>query len=752
MIEDLELLQLFKAESAEHLARLDDGLLRLEKTPDDRSLLEDVFRESHSLKGAARMLGLFKIENAVHGLESILNIVRHSEVSITADSIESMNVTLKMLRKLVQEEISGESSISETSQKIVELPVTLKPFIIEESENTPITPIVMPPLPVFKPDKLVSSPQMGTSENSESEQVSEPFYIETVRVETRKLDDLLTLVGELSVIEGRLQHRLLLMDTLSDQLTQLERHHKKLQLSLHGVEIGTKIAEALHLENDMLSRFGEQFKGARDDIYEDGARLEITVNTLEERIHTARLLPLSTMFSLFPRMVRDLAKQQNKQVQFLIEGGDIKVDKRILEEMKDPLMHLIRNSIDHGIESPEDRQRLGKTTIGKLWLRASRKGNAVIFEVRDDGNGLDLDAIKRVTMERGLHDAVTLAAMSKSQLQHLIFLPGFSTSQFITELSGRGVGMDVVRINVERTKGSIQVESVAGTMMSVKLTLPVSLAATRLLLARVAERLYGLPVDFVYTSIRVYEKDVFKLEGHFAVLLNNEPIIAARLSDLLELPVEKKNMTHDWHVCIVLQVGDERLGLFVDDLLAEEEVVSKPLGAPLVRVRNVTSLAILGSGEICAVLNPADLMRSAHKVNVNLYDQEQNNHHDVMMPSILLVEDSVLIRAMEKRILESGGYEVITAVDGVDALNILKNRSFAAVVTDIIMPNMDGLTLTERIRAMPIYKDLPIILVTSLASNEDKRRGLDLGANAYIPKPSFDQSILLETLKRLVAI
>jgi two-component system chemotaxis sensor kinase CheA len=278
-----------------------------------------------------------------------------------------------------------------------------------------------------------------------------------------------------------------------------------------------------------------------------------------------------------------------------------------------------------------------------------------------------------------------------------------------------------------------------------------NLATTRVLLASAGGRLFGLPVESVHTSLRVREADVFTLEGRLAVLLDGQPVIAARLKDLLELPaVKEAAAAPDILACIVIQAGDERLGLLADDLLSEEEVVAKPLGAPLKRVRNVSALAVLGSGDICVVLNPADLLRSAHKEMGIAELATRSEGTKAARPAVLLVEDSALIRAMEKRILEDGGYEVVATVDGVDALNTLGSRPFAAVVSDIMMPNMNGLDLTVHIRAQPRHKELPVILVTSLASDEDKRRGLDVGANAYIPKPSFDQRVLLDTLKRLI--
>lgn len=745
MIEDPELFRLFRAECEEHLARLDDGLLRLEKTPADPPLLEELFRESHSLKGAARMLGLAGIETAAHRLESILNAARKGEAPLTPEAIEHLGAALGDLRRHAQKVFAGEHQspapgavppaptlvVSEASLATASLPATAGP---------PPAPVVTP---AIAPAASAVTPAAAPAVSAEA------FRIETVRVETRKLDDLLTQVGELSVIDGRAQHRLALMEELLAQWAALERDRRK-RAAAPSARHGT--------ESAALVIFGGLLQQARDALFDDGARLESIVKLLEDHVRSMRLLPLSTVFALFPRMLRDMAKAQGKEAELVLEGGDITVDKRILEEMKDPLMHLIRNAIDHGIEPPAERQRLGKPRGATVQLRALRDNANVLLEVQDDGRGLDPTAIRQEAKKRRLHDEATLDAMSPAQLQQLIFTPGFSTRTYVTELSGRGVGLDVVRVNVERMKGGIRLESAVGQGLTVRLRLPLSLATTRLLLASAGGRLYGLPVEFVHTSRRVRESDLFTLEGRLAVLFDGQPVMAARLADLLELPVAQEGSERvaakpDTLACIVLQVGDERLGLLADDLPAEEEVVPKPLGAPLRRVRNVAALAMLGSGDICVVLNPADLLHSAHRAGAEMRNANAGMPGEATAaarPAVLLVEDSALIRAMEKRILEGGGYDVVTAVDGVDALNALGGRPFAAVVSDIMMPNMDGLALTARIRAEPRYRELPVILVTTLASDEDKRRGLDAGANAYIPKPSFDQRVLLDTLTRLV--
>ncbi len=721
MIADAELRRLFRAESGEHLARLDDGLLRLEGTPADPALLEEVFRESHSLKGAARMLGLSRIELAAHGFETILNAARKGESTLTPATVEHLNAALVDLRRHVAEALADEASAGAPAAPAA---AARMPGAAEPAASPPLRPAAAA--------APAGEAALAPREQRQSATDAEPFHIETVRVETRRLDELMTQAGELAVIRGQAQHRRALLDELQEQWAALERGR---------TQEGARRAAA--------QRFGHRLKQARDALVDDAARLAFTAGQVEERVRNMRLLPLSTLFALFPRMVRDLARTLGKEVALTIEGGDIAVDKRILEEMKDPLMHLVRNAVDHGIEPPDERERTGKPRCGTIRLGAARENADVLIEVRDDGRGLDAAAIHREAGRQRLADDKTLAAMTPEQLQQLVFQPGFSTSVFVTELSGRGVGLDVVRINVERLKGGIRLESAPGKGLTVRLRMPLSLATARLLLARAGRGLYGLPVDCVHAAWRLRESEVFALEGRPAVLFDGQPTMVARLADLLELPAEPEGKQPDVACCVLIELENERLGLLADDLPAEEEVVPKPLGAPLRRVRNVAALAMLGSGEICAVLNPADLMRSARRSG-QVARRSFAAERAPARPAVLLAEDSALIRAMEKRILEDAGYEVTTAVDGIDALNALASRSFAAVVTDIVMPNMDGLTLTGRIRADPRCQALPVILVTTLASDEDKRRGLEAGANAYLPKPTFDQRVLLDTLKRLI--
>ena len=762
---DPELLQLFKAESEEHLAHLDEGLLRLEKSASDPVLLEELFREAHSLKGAARMLGLSRIEGAAHKLESQLNAARKGEAA--PDLHDGLNQGLVDLRRLVAQALAGMAPPTTMSATVAPTAPAMTSAAMSVTTSAPMsaTQVLPPPQPTVASDSAPEAARPASAPLSLSgtsaaapETAVQPiarvpasaaparadaaFVIETVRVDTRKLDALLTQVGELTVLQGRGRHRLDLIDRLQEEWSAYARDKSQ-----------RDAASVKHMS--------ELLKQARDTLYEDDAHLEALTNQLSDHVSGLRLLPLSTIFALFPRTVHDLSREQGKEVELQIEGGDVAVDKRIVEAMKDPLMHLIRNAIDHGIEAPEQRERAGKPRAGSIRLTAARDGGKVSMHVTDDGRGLDVAAIRRAASRHGMHDEKSLAEMTTEQMQQLIFQSGFSTSEYVTELSGRGVGLDVVRTNVERLKGQIHLSSRVGQGLDVHIQLPIGVATVRLMVARVGNGLYGLPIEGIQGTRRIHSADIFSLEGSSAVMHAGRAVQVARLADLLQLPAQPQALdeprtTRDDNAamaCIVLQIGQDSVAVLADDLLSEENVLPKPLGMPLRRVRNVSALAILGNGEICPILDMGDLLRAmrsrAKPVPTSASALASNAKPHSRIP-VLLAEDSALVRAMEKRILEDAGYEVTVAVDGLDALNQIGTHPFAALISDIVMPHLDGLTLTERLRAQPRFKDLPIILVTTLSSDEDKRRGLEAGANAYLPKPTFDQRILLDALNRLV--
>jgi two-component system chemotaxis sensor kinase CheA len=493
----------------------------------------------------------------------------------------------------------------------------------------------------------------------------------------------------------------------------------------------------------------------RNKTNECTTRLEIVANELESGVTSLRLLPLSTIFNLFPRTVRDLAKQQGKEVNLQIEGGETSVDKRILEEMKDPLMHILSNAIDHGVETPEERQQLGKSPTATISLRGYQTGNTITIEVSDDGRGLDIEAIKRSALRRGIRSQAELLRMSTAEIQTLIFAPGFSTRKAVTEISGRGVGLDVVRANVERLKGTIQVEFTPGQGCLFRITVNNILATTQVLIVQVNEHPYAIPIGFVETMLLVSPQEIFTDEGSQTFSFQGQSVSVVWLADLLGLPVKVPTSTQALNTaaktipCMILQIGSERLGLLVNTVLEQQDIVVKPQSKLLKRIRNVSGATILGTGKVCTVLNPPDLFKSAKKTVVSITVRELTEKAQLKQ-KILLIEDSIPIRTQMRRILESAGYEVTAAVDGQDGLDKLKADKFDAIVSDIQMPNLDGLKFTAKIRQIPEYRKLPVILVTTLASEEDKRLGAEAGADAYITKSDFEQGVLLDTLRRLM--
>ncbi|MGL4379337.1 MAG: hybrid sensor histidine kinase/response regulator [Microcoleaceae cyanobacterium] len=818
MIEDDELRLVFKSASEEHLQKLDDGFLHLEKHPDDTAKLEELLRETHSLKGDAGMLGVKDVSTLSHQMEHLLGSVKRGETKFTSEISDRLCQGLDALRRLVNEAVTGEASGVNTFYALANLmgattsPATHKetktpPTPQEESlqpqpeaqpeepaEGPPEAPLEAPPESLEKTEEIESKekeedhpPDVTLSSQAEklpipspqitTPQVTAPTYrIESVRVATQNLDALMTQAGELTVTKIRLAHRLAEIEELTAIAEEWNRDaflHRLLLQEVDNDQNGYSSNAMSQLQKyhqraeERLDHLSVLINKLRTGVYEDTARLDLIADELEEGIRTLRLLPLSNIFSLFPRMVRDLGKQEKKQVELVIEGGDTRADKRILEEMKDPLMHMIRNAIDHGIEPPEERVKLGKTPHATIRLKGYQTTTNIVIEVSDDGRGLDIERIKQTAIKRGICQPEELNSMTNNQIQSLIFAPGFSTRNFVTEVSGRGVGLDVVRTNVEGLKGSIQVDSIPGKGCTLRLQLSTTLATAHVLIVAVDGISYAFPVEFVQTTRLISETDIFCIEGRQTILLDNQPVSVARLSDLLPLsPLQRqwssmnaepqtqngqKLHNQDYTPCLIIKVGEERLGLFVDGLIDEQDVMLKPQSHLLKRVRNVTGSTILGTGEVCMVLNPQDLIKSVRKqaifvavTSVNSIPEEKQKKQ-----LILLAEDSIATRTQEKRILENAGYEVVTAVDGLDAFNKLKTREFDAVVSDVQMPNLDGLGLTAKIRQLKEYSELPIILVTSLASDEDKRRGADVGANAYITKGTFNQEVLLETLRRL---
>lgn len=767
-IEDEELRSLYQVASADHLNTIESGLLHLEKNPQDKGQLNALLRATHSLKGDSRMLGVQDAETLVHQMEELLSAVDKGEQAFSQDMCDRLYKGLDAVRRVAQEATTGEPA----NISIFHIMAELMGAMSQSEATAPTAPVAMSAVDVAVEETLASveealaslpgakstfiPQEFSDSSPESSDDVSpaapdEQYTIDTIRVKAQTLDGLMTQADELSVTKLQVAQR---VDDISGLLNLWEdwtRETTKWKQNQGHLSPQETMQQYEELNQHRLQQLGSMLTQLRSFIAEDTSRLSSVANDLESGLRKLRLMPLSSVFSLFPRMVRDIGKQQDKDINFQIEGGDVLADKRILEEIKDPLTHLLRNAVDHGIESTIERLEKGKSGTSSLRLRGYASGDRIVIEVLDDGRGLDVDAIQHSALRKGLHSEAELAVMTPGQIQGLIFAPGFSTRTTVTELSGRGVGLDVVKDNIERLKGSIEVESTPNKGCIFRLTISSNLATTHALLVSVNQSPYAIPLDVVETMRLVSRKELFKMEGRFTLNWQDQPIPVAWLSDLLEVSAHADTLAANNQAlsCVILKVGKTYLGLIVDALMDQQTLVLKPQSKLLKRIRNVAGATLLGSGEICMVLNPQDLVRSALKGSTSGAIVERLT--EVRSKTrVLLVEDSIPIRTQVKRILESAGYDVTAAVDGLDGFNKLRSGQFDAVVSDVEMPNLTGLELTARIRQYSEYDELPVILVTTLAKEEDKRRGADAGANAYLTKGDFDQSLLLNTLRRLV--
>jgi two-component system, chemotaxis family, sensor kinase CheA len=478
---------------------------------------------------------------------------------------------------------------------------------------------------------------------------------------------------------------------------------------------------------------------------------------------------VSTVFDTFPRMVRDMTRELKKEVELVIEGGETEVDKQVLEQLRSPLTHMVRNCVDHGMESPDDREQAGKRREGRVVLRAGQRAADLIVEVIDDGAGIDVEKVKAKAVEKGLITAENAEGMSEREALWLIFRSGFSTKQEITDLSGRGVGMDVVREHIERLHGMIDVESTLGEGSKFTLSVPLSVATTRCLLVQAGGQVFGIPITNVERIVRLTAEDIGHTEGREAIKIDERPMALLRLAGVLGLPAgESEGVSQP---AIILGSADRRAAFLVDGLLGAQEIATKTLPKPLIRVRHIAAATIVGTGEIVPILNVLDLLKASGKTGVPAAAPKKAaakpespvTSHESPEPkaskaeeqpkgkqSILVVDDSVTIRTFEKALLEAAGYDVTAASDGLEAWNMLQKSPCDLIVSDVEMPNMTGFELTEKVRGDSKLKDMPLVLVTTLSSDEDRKRGIDAGADAYVIKGSAEQDHLLDTVKRLI--
>ncbi len=761
-----ELLSTFVAEAQEHLDAATNRLLDLEKGLEGVEALQhwaDVFRELHSLKGAARAMNLERIESVSHRLETLFGRARNGEIKPTPAFYNLVYRALDALCDLVRE--SGglapaakhdlASLLARLDVANTAAEVAPEPAPPPATPEPPIAPAVQvaPAPPAAREAPAPPAPLPDASPGPAAPGAAPAPVEESVRVATTKLEALMAQMGELQVARLGAEQRGLELRALLDDVDAwaAEQWARRTGSTLPGA-------------SPRLHEVGGRLRSLQRRYDADQRRLTQVMAALQDNIRRMRMLPISTVFGTFPRMVRDLAYDLGKEVRLVIQGGDTEVDRSVLEQIKDPLTHLLRNSLDHGIELPQARQLAGKPAEGTITLSAAQHGDSIIIAVSDDGQGIDVARVRASAVKKGSVSATEAAAMSEHEALWLIFRSGVSTSMVVSDVSGRGVGMDVVRDKVERLHGLIDVRSTLGAGAHFILTLPLTVATTLCLLVQVAGQTFAVPITNVIRIVRLGAASVGYAEGQAAIRPDGRPILLLNLAQVLGVtssqpPAPKPGRdgaqaAPDLGTAIILGSAEKRLAFRVDAVTNAQEVVVKPLPKPFLRVRYLVGASILGTGEVVLVLNAADLLRASAPVSAP--QAAPAPPEETRARTVMVVDDSITTRTLEKNILEAAGFAVRAYADGLEAWNALQadgcapDGLFDLVVSDVNMPRLNGFDLTLRVRGDQRLKNLPIVLVTTLDSREDRERGVQAGADAYITKGAFDQDNLLETIRRLI--
>ena len=781
----------FKLEAAEHIQTISSGLLDLDKGPDSKEkalILETIYREAHSLKGAARAVSLRDVEKICQSIETVLSLLKKGELQPETSILDSVLDSIEAVSKLVSSDevlpigdlLQRLANISSGTgphpnnldQKHLETLSNIRPSApapeakpvsqaVPQMEDIQQRQVTVPPSAIEPTSKTTVNPK------SESKSLSQS---ETIRIKTSKLDSLLYQVEEMVAIKMAANQRVTDLRQVKASLDAYRKHWSKtypeariiknmLESPQYRDALGSfksplaKILDYLDSNEKALRALETRMKTLSSMAENDSRQATTMVDDLLDDMKSVLMLPSSTLLEIVPRLVRDLARDQKKSIKLTLDGGDTELDRRILEEMKDPLIHLVRNSVDHGMEEPVVRTHAGKPAEGSLSISISQLGakKAQII-VSDDGQGIDVAKVKQSALRKNLISEQENRGLSDEEAMSLIFKSEVSTSSIITDLSGRGLGLAIVREKVDKLGGTLQVNSILGSGTTFRIQLPVTLATFRGTLVKVGSEIFVIPTANVMRVGRVKKDLIQTVENRDTIEMNGRVLSLVRLSDVLEMDSETAVDEELQFVSIlVLGASDQQIAYSVDAILNEQEVLVKNLGRQLSRVRNVSAGTVLGSGQVALILNVSDLILSAMRITgPSLAAHTQKSQLEHVKKSILVVEDSITSRMLLKNILESAGYEVQTAVDGVDAWTILKTNNFDVVVSDIEMPRMDGFELTSKIRTEEKFKNLPVVIVTSLESREDKERGIDVGANAYIVKSGFEQNNLLSVIRRLI--
>lgn len=700
----------FIDEAREQLRIMEEGFEQMRGGSADAELVNRLFRAAHTIKGSSRMLKLLPISDTAHSLEDVLSALREEKIRLGESDLDVLFETLDNLGSLT-EHLASQPDPASLPAKPEELclrlagiaagqPATSLPASSAEESPEPDQPAVT------RTDNLLRSN-------------------DSVRLKLDSLEQLISLMSEVTISQAGLRE---LLDDARRLLLDWEAS---------PAQQGTGAP--------LLDRYQQLYQGLRDLT----GQQESLIQNLHEQSLNLRMLPLAQIFEPARKLVRELGRELGKPVDLDVHGEEIELDRQLIEQLTEPVQHLLRNSLDHGLENPQRRAAAGKSPRGRIRIGASQDGNRVRLDISDDGAGLDVEKIRQRALRLQLFGEKELEQKGQDEIKHLIFMPGFSTSAMITDLSGRGVGLDVVRRSVEELQGSVTVSSQAGKGTCFSLYLPMSLALMRILLVRVDGHHLAFSAQHVVEMIHVPTAEMMDAGGRRVFVLRNEFIPVFEAAQLMQLPAGPagtRNAT-DSQLLLVLQVRHEKIALRIDQMVDERDLVIKPLPQHLVHQPLVAGIVNHGYRQLVSLLHVPHLIELARHSSQRPTEPVTT---DAFRQHVLVVDDSLNTREIEKDLLEAWGYQVTLAEDGLDGLEKALAGDFDAILTDVEMPVMDGFTLTGRLREEERYRERPIIIITSREKESDRRRGIEVGADAYIVKGSFDQRNLVDTLKILL--
>ncbi|GAA9680473.1 chemotaxis histidine kinase/response regulator CheAY2 [Helicobacter pylori] len=798
-----EIMEDFLIEAFEMNEQLDQDLVELEHNPEDLDLLNRIFRVAHTIKGSSSFLNLNILTHLTHNMEDVLNRARKGEIKITPDimdvvlrSIDLMKTLLvtirdtgsdtnngkeneieeavKQLQAITSQNLEGAKEGTKEAPKKENQEEAKKENIKENQENKAKTPTAESlannnPL-ADEPDldyanmsaeeveaeierllnkrqeadkerraqkKQEAKPKQEVAPKAETPKTETPKapktetkakakadteenkapsigVEQTVRVDVRRLDHLMNLIGELVLGKNRL----------------------------------------IRIYGDVEERYdGEKFL---EELNQVVSSISAVTTDLQLAVMKTRMQPVGKVFNKFPRMVRDLSRELGKSIELIIEGEETELDKSIVEEIGDPLIHIIRNSCDHGIEPLEERRRLNKPETGKVQLSAYNEGNHIVIKISDDGKGLDPVMLKEKAIEKGVISERDAEGMSDREAFNLIFKPGFSTAKVVSNVSGRGVGMDVVKTNIEKLNGIIEIDSEVGVGTTQKLKIPLTLAIIQALLVGVQEEYYAIPLSSVLETVRISQDEIYTVDGKSVLRLRDEVLSLVRLSDIFKVDAILESNS-DVYV-VIIGLADQKIGVIVDYLIGQEEVVIKSLGYYLKNTRGIAGATVRGDGKITLIVDVGAMMDMAKsiKVNITTLMNESENTKSKNSPSdyvVLAIDDSSTDRAIIRKCLKPLGITLLEASNGLEGLEMLKNgdKTPDAILVDIEMPKMDGYTFASEVRKYNKFKNLPLIAVTSRVTKTDRMRGVESGMTEYITKP-YSGEYLTTVVKRSIKL